>query len=115
MPWFKVDDGLAFHTKSLAAGNAAMGLWVRAGSWSSQQLTDGFVPTPIARQLGTRGEARRLVEAGLWIEKDDGYLFHEFEQRNPTRVQVLAEREANRLRQEKGRARAKVKREARKP
>lgn len=34
MSWFKVDDHLAFHRKTLAAGNEAMGLWVRAGSWS---------------------------------------------------------------------------------
>jgi len=43
MPWFKVDDTLAFHAKVVAAGNAAMGLWVRAGAHSMQQLTDGFI------------------------------------------------------------------------
>lgn len=31
MPWFKVDDTLALHGKVVAAGNPAMGLWVRAG------------------------------------------------------------------------------------
>ena len=95
MPWFKVDDTLAFHAKTLAAGNAAMGLWVRAGAWSMQTLSDGFVPTHVARQLGTRAEAKRLVEARLWVEKDDGYLFHEFGERQPSRAQVHAEREAN--------------------
>lgn len=95
MPWFKVDDTLAFHAKTLAAGNAAMGLWVRAGAWSMQTLSDGWVPMQVARQLGTRTEASRLVAAGLWIEKDDGYLFHEWEQRQPSRVKVYADREAN--------------------
>ena len=33
--WFKVDDNLALHPKVLGAGNAAMGMWVRAGSWSA--------------------------------------------------------------------------------
>ena len=95
MPWFKVDDTLAFHAKVLAAGNAAVGLWVRAGAWSMQTLSDGFVPTHVARQLGTRAEAKRLVEAGLWAEKDEGYVFHEWTQRQPSRAQVHADREAN--------------------
>lgn len=95
MPWFKVDDTLAFHGKTVAAGNAAMGLWVRAGSWSMQTLSDGFVPTHIARQLGKPSEAKRLVDTGLWVQKDDGYVFHEWEERQPSRAKVQSEREAN--------------------
>lgn len=98
MPWFKVDDGLAFHSKVIAAGNAAMGLWLRAGAWSMQQLTDGWVPTDIARLLGTPAEAKRLVKAGLWEAKEDGYCFHEWEQYQPSRVQVMSDREATRQR-----------------
>ena len=111
MPWFKVDDTLAFHAKTVAAGNAAMGLWVRAGAWSMQTLSDGFVPTHMARSLGSRSEVARLVDVGLWVEKDDGYLFHEWTQRQPSRVQVEADREASRVRQAKGRERARKKRE----
>lgn len=110
-PWFKVDDTLAFHNKTVAAGNAAMGLWVRAGAWSMQTLSDGFVPHRIAHQLGTRGEARRLVDAGLWIEKGDGYEFHEWTQRQPSRVQVHADREAAAERQRRAREAAKKRRE----
>lgn len=88
MPWFRVDDNLAFHAKTLAAGNAAMGLWVRAGSWAMHQLTDGRIPTHVARQLGTRTEAARLVQAGLWTETDDGYLFHQWDGRQPSALDV---------------------------
>lgn len=95
MPWFKVDDTLAFHAKTVAAGNAAMGLWVRAGAWSMQTLSDGFVPFHIARQLGSRAECKRLVDSDLWLEKDDGYLFHEWTQRQPSRAKVQADREHN--------------------
>lgn len=111
MPWFKVDDTLAFHGKTLAAGNAAIGLWVRAGSWSMQTLSDGFIPTKVARQLGTQREADRLVAAGLWDEKDDGYVFHEWVQRQPSRVQILADREAATERQRRAREAAKARRE----
>lgn len=112
MPWFKVDDTFSHHAKVMGAGNAAVGLWVRAGAWSMQQLTDGFIPTHVARQLGTRAEAKRLVDAGLWVEKDDGYLFHEWEQRQPSRAQVHADREAAAERQRKAREAAKKKRQA---
>lgn len=111
VPWFKVDDTFGHHAKVMAAGNAAIGLWVRAGAWSMQQLTDGFVPTHVARQLGTRPEAKRLCDAGLWLEKDDGYLFHEWEQRQPSRAQVHADREAASERQRKAREAAKKKRQ----
>ena len=56
MPWFRVDDTFSHHAKVMAAGNAAIGLWVRAGAWSMQQLTDGFIPTHVAKQLGSRAE-----------------------------------------------------------
>lgn len=111
MPWFKVDDNFAFHAKCVAAGNSAVGLWVRAGSWAMQQLTDGFVPRHIARTLGSNAEAKRLVEAGLWVEKDDGYIFHEWADRQPSRVQVEADREAAKERQRKAREAARSRRD----
>lgn len=112
MVWFKVDDTLAFHPKAVAAGNAAMGLWARAGSWASQQLTDGYVPDDIAHSIGTRAEARKLVAVGFWIRKDDGYLFHQWNDdgRQPTRIKVETEREAARQRQARAREAASEKR-----
>lgn len=93
--WFRVDDTLAFHRKAMQAGNAAMGLWVRAGSWSGQQLTDGAVPEDIARSLGSRAEAKRLVDVGLWHRVEGGYAFHQWEERNPTREEVEQRRKAS--------------------
>lgn len=95
MVWFKVDDTLAFHAKVMAAGNPAMGLWVRAGAWCAQMLTDGRVPTHVARSLGTARQAKSLVEAGLWETTDGGYVFHDWsaDERQPTREQVENKRE----------------------
>ena len=100
MPWFKVDDTLPLNAKVVAAGNAAMGLWVRAGAWSAQQLTDGFVPAHMAAVLGTRAEARRLVDAGLWSAVDGGYAFHQWGERQPSGAQVIAQRKADAARQQ---------------
>lgn len=65
--WFKVDDQLAFHRKTLRAGNAAMGLWVRAGSWLSGQNRDdapGVITYAELRTMGTAAEIRKLIDAG---------------------------------------------------
>lgn len=96
MPWFNVDDGFAFHRKAVMAGNSAIGMWVRAGSWCARELTDGFVPDHMVRTMGTPAQAKRLVACGLWHRDDErgGYQFHEYSDdgRNMTREQVLAQR-----------------------
>ncbi|WP_069163004.1 hypothetical protein [Nocardia altamirensis] len=88
MPWFQVDDQLGFHPKAVAAGNAAMGLWVRAGSWSMQQLTEGFVPAAIVRGLGSAAQAKKLVEVGLWTAVDGGYRFHDWTERQMSKAEI---------------------------
>lgn len=90
--WFKVDDGLAFHRKAVEAGNAAIGLWVRAGAHCGQHLTDGFIPTKTVLKLGTRAQAARLVAVGLWVEVDGGYQFHGWGEWQPTRDEVVSGR-----------------------
>lgn len=105
MTWFKVDDGLAFHHKVVAAGNAAMGLWVRAGAASAQQLTDGFIADHMVTAIGNRAQAQRLVVAGLWERCEGGYVFHQWNEdgRQPTREQVENDRKAARERMAKRR------------
>lgn len=94
MTWFKVDDTLAFHHKTIAAGNTAMGLWVRAGAWSMQMLTGGLVPDVVVKQLGGKAQAERLVAAGLWTRMPSGYAFHEWDQRQPDAEKVKETRAA---------------------
>lgn len=105
MPWFNVDDKFAFHRKAVQAGNAAIGLWTRAGSWCAGELTDGFVPDHMIRAMrGTTIQTQRLVDSGLWLRDDarGGFQFHEWSEdgRNPTRKEVIKRREdaANRKR-----------------
>lgn len=113
MPWFKVDDTFAMHEKVMAAGNAAIGLWVRSGAWSMQQLTDGFVPNHVLRALGTPKERRTLVEVSLWDEAEGGITFRNWDERQPTKIQVEAARQAAAERQRHARERAKSQRESR--
>lgn len=94
MPWFKVDDGLHSHPKALAAGDAALGLWVRLGSWSSNHLTDGLVPGNVATLLGKPAVLRKLVQVGLLDREGEDYRLHDFHEYNPSREKVLADRAA---------------------
>lgn len=99
MTWFKIDDTLALHPKVIEAGNAAIGLWVRAGSYSAQQLTDGYVSRRALTMLGTRSQAAALVAAGLWDAVPGGWQFHDWTDYQPTRADVERDRAATKERQ----------------
>ena len=107
MTWFKVDDGLHCHPKAMAAGTPALGLWVRCGSYAAQHLTEGFIPRGIAEMYGTKQMAKALVDSGLWREAESGYQMHDWLDRNPTRDDVEAQREAAAERQRRARERAR--------
>lgn len=104
MTWFKVDDKAHSNSKFrkvLAEDPAALALWVVAGSWSSDNLTDGFVPDhqlPWLIPAGSAELALTLVTARLWRRVKGGYQFHQWmtdgdgTKRNPSRVEVEAER-----------------------
>lgn len=109
MPWFAVDDGFHSHLKAAvlvgsAAGREALGLWAIAGSWCAEELTDGFVPLAKVGQLGWKPRhAALLVKAGLWVEVEGGYRFHQWTERNPSREKYLAQRAKSAARQRKSR------------
>lgn len=105
MPFFVVDDGAHSHPKMVRAGNAAVGLWSRIGSYVAQHLTDGHVPGPVAEMYGTGPQIRKLLAVGLWHEhghtcprcpqpREGDYFMHDYrESGNPCRAEVLARRE----------------------
>lgn len=107
MAWFKVDDKLHSHPKWLALPKGARALWVTAGSWSADQLLDGFVPTHALRTLNaSRTDADALVRVGLWVEsqKDGGgWQFHDWSVYQPTRKAVQDKRKATTERVQKWR------------
>lgn len=112
MVWFKVDD--TFHSsrkvKAIPRAQrlAAIGLWTLAGTWSAQEETDGSIPAYIVEDLGGEKSAEWLVKVGLWDEADDGYLFHDWTDYQPTRAQLDERREKERQRIANKRATRKV-------
>lgn len=71
-----------------------MGLWTVAGSHCMAYLTDGFVEEWFVDSWNGREDAERLVKAGLWLRVEGGWQFHDWEKFQPTRDQVLADRES---------------------
>lgn len=124
MPWFKVDDTAHTHPKVIKAGNAALGLWLRAGAYAAQHLTEGAVPGVVVQLYGTAPQARKLVAAGLWHEHGHAcprcaqpaagdYVVHDFLVYNPTRAKVQSDREAAAKRQQRAREQATARRNRR--
>lgn len=109
LAWFKVDDGFSSSPKVLSIRRrdrlAAVGLWTVAGAWAAKHLTDGFIPAYMLEELAAEeSQVDNLVTAGLWREEGDGYQFHDWHDYQPTRVDVLANRERERARKEAYRA-----------
>lgn len=99
MAWGRIDDKLYSHRKTMRIPRAhrceAMGLWTLAISWSNNHGTDGYVPRDIWDEFGTSQDmSRLLVDAGYWIETDDGFLIANFSEYNLTSNDMLAKREA---------------------
>lgn len=106
MSWFAVDDGFYDHPKLEGVDLAAIGLWVRAGSYCSRHLTDGHLSdTRVVALGGSEALAAQLVDAGLWLETDDGYVFHDWLVYQKSRAEITAHRESARQRQAASRER----------
>lgn len=100
MPHFKVSDDSHSHPKVIMAGDAAWGMWNRAGCWSTGYGTDGFIPDWwVKQQPQGVAKAKRLVAAQLWhrgeYEGDrpeyqgiKGYNFHEWRQDSYEKVEA---------------------------
>lgn len=104
MPFFVVDDGAHSHPKFMRATNAAVGLWMRVGSYVAQHLTDGHVPGAVAHMYGTPPQIKKLISVGLWHEqghvcprcpqvRPGDFFMHDYkESGNPSRAEVLQRR-----------------------
>lgn len=116
MSWFKVDDGFHSSRKLMQIPRrhrwAAEGLWVHAGSWASDQLTDGHIPDYIIAEWAPPSSAIKwLVEVGLWDPAHDGFEFRNWAEYQPSKADVDALRDANRARQKAFRDRLKHKKQ----
>lgn len=99
MPFARFDDDTYDHPKIVAAGPLAAWLWASSIMYANRYLTDGYIPSAVARRLVDVDDpsrvATRLVEVGLWERAEGGYRVHDFGKYQPSSVAVKAEREKN--------------------
>ena len=94
MTWFKIDDAFWAHPKTMSLSPEAIALWVRAGSWSCQQLTDGIIPDRSLPLFAASSlSVAELVEVGFWHEIDGGHEFHDWDEYQET-SEIVKERRA---------------------
>lgn len=111
--WARLDDGYFDHPKIAQASQNAISLHVASIVYAAQQLTDGFIAEGVVPlvavkakiapdQIGAAVAALLTIPpgygAGLWETADGGYAVHDFLEYNPSRAQVLTQREATRKR-----------------
>ena len=95
MPWFRLDDSFHSHPKVIAAGNEAVGLYVRCGTYAAQHLTDGFIAEHVALLYGSRELTDALVRTKLWRRARGGWLMPDYLDYNPGREAVDANQKSN--------------------
>jgi hypothetical protein len=100
MPHFKVSDDAHSHPKVMMAGDAAFGMWNRAGCFAMAYGTDGFVPDWwVKQQPQGITKAKRLIAAELWhcgeyqgdrpeFQGLRGYNFHQWRQDSYEKVEA---------------------------
>lgn len=104
MPHFAVDESVHMHRKVARAGNAAIGLWVRLGSYACDHLTDGIIPAEVAALYGTPPQLRKLLAVGMLhagghdcprcpAAGEGDFVLHDYIGPNPSRATVEKKRE----------------------
>ena len=92
MPWAKLDDSFWSHPKVIAAGNEAAGAYARMLSYCGNQLTDGRIPSEVAKFIAKPGLISKLEQFSFIVQNGDGYLIPDYLAFNPSREKVTEDR-----------------------
>ena len=111
MSWGKIDDQFHAHRKAKIAWKGhprALGLHLLAISYCAGHLTDGLVDRefveekiPVTRERNAATAA--LMDAGLWLEDEQGWRINDWLDYNPSRAEILEKRRADSERKARGR------------
>lgn len=105
MTFFPVPDEFYRDLTYLGWSAEEYALWIIAGSWSADRLTDGSVPTAALALFPAfaSSAADALVTRGIWKRARGGYQYVEWPEQC-SRKFVLAKRERERLKKQGQRA-----------
>lgn len=107
MPWVRFDDSCPDNPKIDALGDGAFRLWFNAVCYSNRNLTDGHVPNARISRLTPNykpAHLRELLDAGAFHKDQDGIAIHDYLGSQPSRAEVMEQREHERQRKARQRA-----------
>ena len=95
MAWARIDDNFFSHPKVRKAGKDAVILYMAALCHSNAYMTEGYIADEVLGLIGVQAfqnqpkkAAEKLVQCGLFIRVEDGYLIHDFLEYNYSREQI---------------------------
>lgn len=94
MSWFKLDDRFFDNPKIAGISDAAKIAYLKAGTYCARELTDGLLPFFKGKEYAGSTRVMKELVPSLWEPFEAGFQVHDYLKYNPTRAQVLAEREA---------------------
>jgi hypothetical protein len=120
MTWVRVEEGIGRNRKFRRAGLEALGLFVAGLGYSNEHLTDGFIPkedlclllpgtSPKALQrsvdrLTSNQDPDKPDSRPSWLVVDGGWQIHDVHHYQPSKTEILAGRERERIRKAAQRA-----------
>ncbi len=103
MIFAKLDVDITDHPKAIEAGPAAFGLWAWALAYCRKHELDGAIGIGAVRHAlggdpGNLALADKLVEVGLWANRDGGWTVLNYASKNETKAGIAERRAADRAR-----------------
>jgi hypothetical protein len=93
LPWVRLDTSFPSNPKLLTMlaekeGHRAGFVLICSWAWSGEHGTDGYIPKAAMPFIHARAaDAARLVKHGFWHEDVDGWLIHEWDERQVSSVE----------------------------
>ena len=104
MSWLRIDDGFDEHLKIVDLSDAAFRAHVEGLTYCARNLTNGVIPAGVNGRICTKTVRQELVDAGVWEADGRAIRIHDYLDWNPSKEQVIADREMRTARAKKGAA-----------
>lgn len=103
MSWFNIGDEAHRDNRHRESGLDGFGLFAAAGSYTMDELTDGFVPEWFVKSWpGGPRAATKLVNAGLWARATrDGQKGYQYVEVKKAHTRAYIERQRAKWRKDK--------------
>lgn len=118
MTWVKLDDQFPDNLKVERAGPQAAWLYVCALCYCARLLTDGWVPKTMIPRLSSLKGPQKLADRlasddiGLFEDRGDNYYIPDYLDFNPSKEQVIKQRQVRAEAGRKGGSKSSSKRQA---